>query len=359
MSSENAIFLVADNNQRELALVQARYLRHVWGCDIHVFIETGEPGAFNDRSGKDGLFVHENLLMGHIPADAPVRCLWPVIIYGRIFAPQYLAQYRRLIYLDTDIFPVCAEQSVFRHDLPHGIGAVQDAAFIGVSAATVDGDPQKWPASVGLTSKVYFNSGVLVIDPAIWNRIDMQARLQVFIEKYGKLTMMPDQDFLNWVFEDKWVEFSPSFNFQRDLFCFGYDVVFKPVFVHFTGKEKPWIYSCSRLKVDGQFCDLYQKMFDLAGIDMRKYRRQQKRGLNGVKSGFRRVISGLGYCTRKERRAQSRWQPRAERWYRYFDDVRSDQRFVDAKVPDGNLVPDDLCFDGENMVRNLVLQTGP
>lgn len=353
--SRNAVFLVSDTRYFDISKAVALAVQRIWACDVHLFVENGGEQEVCDQTGEDGFFVHENRLTKYIPKSAPVSDRWPLVIYGRIFAPTLMTRYHRVIYIDSDIYPVRAAPNVFDIELPSGLAAVQDAAFVGLLSDPVTRNAEQWPASVGLTARAYFNSGVLVIDPKIWSTLDLSAKLDQFLVAYATKTVMPDQDFLNWLCEGKWVELSPAFNFQRDLLDFGYESAFNPVFIHFSGPDKPWHDAYSGLSVHGQFAELYRKLFAAANLDMGEYKRKRPLSLARLKTACRLAISALGYRTQKEKRARQLWQARAKRWDVYFANATGSNRFADMAVWAEHKPPTDLRFDGDMIVRRMAL----
>lgn len=125
----------------------------------------------------------------------------------RLLAPQLLPV-DKLLYFDCDI--VCRLDIAALWDEPLAgcpIGAVVDA---GVTA--LDADHQRRLRQAGLNLQCYFNSGVLVMDLAWWRREpDLAEKFARFLKHFPDSIML-DQDFLNWLFQDHYCQLPKKYN---------------------------------------------------------------------------------------------------------------------------------------------------
>lgn len=350
-----AFYLIVDGRYLPIALGLATRLVDLWKIDVHVFLE---DKTVMDRPAGVGsrIFVHLNALDGLRPPDLPETHNWPAIVYDRVFAPRFLQDYDRLIYLDADIYPLHVDPSLLTVDLPSGLGAVQDTASIGFSPHAAKLDRPAWCASIGLDSDRYFNSGVLVIDRKTWNRIDFPAQLTRYMARYADAVRMPDQDFLNYLFQGRWTEFSPAVNFQKAIFNYGYERTFPPVFVHFSSFQKPWLKPDSPQSPHGQFFPLFQQMIRDGGHDPALVQSGRPESImRRLRKTSREWLSRRGVSTRKEARQRQEWQERARHLSAGFRGDLKSSRYADTTVRDIDTINPDLSFDGQYLRRPLMI----
>jgi len=101
-------------------------------------------------------------------------------------------------------------------------------------------------------NKLFFNSGVLLIDLQKWKEKKILPRLVHFMSKHNKSLRFADQDALNAILYDDWFPLNPTWNMHLFFFLASqrcnYDQIKlkkalkNPAIVHFTTKEKPWFY---------------------------------------------------------------------------------------------------------------------
>jgi len=173
----------------------------------------------------------------------------------RIFAPELLPDHiDRYIYFDSDIVLNDDVDRLFRVDLEgNTIGAVQDfkighmASFLGVAFHEEVGIPAEAP---------YFNSGVMLVDRAKWDREQLTAKLSECLVQFGGRHRFGDQDSLNTVLYEDWKPLDPTWNVQT--VAYRDDVteyliyepaalraaVQDPALYHFTEAKKPWHMDC-------------------------------------------------------------------------------------------------------------------
>jgi lipopolysaccharide biosynthesis glycosyltransferase len=175
----------------------------------------------------------------------------------RIFAPDLLPDHiDRYIYFDSDIVLNDDVDRLFHVDLKgNTIGAVQDfkighmASFLGVAFHEEAGIPAEAP---------YFNSGVMLVDRAKWDREQLTVKLSECLVQFGGRHRFGDQDSLNTVLYEDWSPLDPAWNVQTvayrdedpiteyliyepDALCAA---VQDPSIYHFTEAKKPWHMDC-------------------------------------------------------------------------------------------------------------------
>jgi lipopolysaccharide biosynthesis glycosyltransferase len=159
-------------------------------------------------------------------------------MYLRIFAAEALQQdYRRILYLDADIFYARGDISrLLDLDIGnHAVAAVRDTKQMQL--------PNRTPRDFkpfNLSSSKYFNSGFLLIDTAQFVAQNLEKRVIDFALKNHTKLMHHDQTALNCVLHGDWAELSIVWNYQYNhqyaLYAGMYDVCF----FHFIGRRKPF-----------------------------------------------------------------------------------------------------------------------
>lgn len=199
-----------------------------------------------------------------------------------------------------------------------------------------------------------------MIDQILWNRINFPDALKRFVATFGAAVRMPDQDFLNWHFQDRWTEFSPRFNFQKGLFNYGYEQWFPPVFLHFSSFQKPWLKPDCMNSVQGQFHERFRDLVRHAAYDpdvlLRRTRESWPRRCRKV---IRKAMSSAGMPVGKERRLRHVWQTRADLIYDGFVEDLEMGRYADMRVTaprDTEKPRPALTFDGQYLRRGLTLE---
>ncbi len=180
-----------------------------------LFIET--PGVF------DGL----RLDRGRTP-----------VVYLRLALPAALREdYRRILYLDGDIFVQGGDFSTFMDlDLaPHIIGAVRDNS----QWRTPGRRPEQF-RRLGLPSTRYFNAGVMLIDAAGYNAAGVLERCVALGREHREKMIRHDQNLLNATLRGDWAELSPLWNWQYTWASRMFEAMAGAHVVHFIGPTKPW-----------------------------------------------------------------------------------------------------------------------
>jgi lipopolysaccharide biosynthesis glycosyltransferase len=91
----------------------------------------------------------------------------------------------------------------------------------------------------------YFNSGVLVVNLALWRRENLFREFTIFVDKYAKLLNFWDQDVLNGVLACSWGPLDKRWNYQvhhlweGDVSNLGQNQTVASV-LHFASAIKPW-----------------------------------------------------------------------------------------------------------------------
>ncbi len=161
----------------------------------------------------------------------------------------------RVIYLDTDVWCRSSLHQLFEIDLEgHSIGAVRDTSTPVMSAERGVVRYEQ----LGLSADApYFNSGVMLIDLEGWRSADPVAFGMGYVAANGDVQQALDQEILNVLFADDWVEIPLRWNVSPRLLRVTSwpegiaRSIFEPLagealatagIIHFLGPSKPWTY---------------------------------------------------------------------------------------------------------------------
>ena len=161
-------------------------------------------------------------------------------IYYRLFFPFLVSEaVERLLYMDVDTLVVGDLAGLATLDLAgKPVGAVTDTDM-----------PVR--TDLGIYSvEEYFNSGVLLMDIAMWKAQSISEKaLKIIGEQPERIRGYPDQDALNMALQDNWYKLTVKYNLMR---LYVPNEVPKRQFanflkdqkiIHYNGK-KPWFSDC-------------------------------------------------------------------------------------------------------------------
>ena len=341
-------YFVVDGYYLNAALLQAHHIAVSTGKDVHIFVE-GPSRHEGARPNSDLIKLHFNLLGGHLPKGLPVTEKWPMIVYLRVFAPMYLRNYDRAVYLDADVALVGDADGLWTLPMQGSpVAAVHDTGMIGDTAPGLAIAKFEWLKSIGLRKFRYFNSGVLVINIQEWLKHDFSVELEKYYISYGAHARMWDQDFLNFFFQDSWIELSPKWNFQITLFNFGFEPFFNPVLVHFTDGVKPWHLGVYDL--DSKYPDLYKRMSASSGISLDALPPSRARKQAKWKWFIRRLLVRLGYVSRKQQLTIKKWREKRFSYVNFFTQSVAEHRFADIADSEFRCNVVEPIFNGRTVV---------
>lgn len=183
--------------------------------------------------------------------DADLRELsfFSVETFYRLFISQILAEYKKVVYLDSDMLVLHDITPLYDTDMNgHPIAAVHD-----VVCAYLAGHARE----LGLEMRNMFNAGVLVIDTEAYERQNIrEAGLEALAADYRnerRKFIYVDQDVLNTTvyndvefIDDRW-NFQWEFTWRLDGIYDGYREKYEqtsqdPWIIHYAGDRKPWVY---------------------------------------------------------------------------------------------------------------------
>ena len=176
---------------------------------------------------------------GHVNRAAYLRLLIPELVPGNV---------DRVIYLDTDLVVLDDIQELWDMDLGgKPLGAVPDLGILASSRMR-----RQKEETLGIKEgKLYFNSGVMVMDLKAWRENQYGPQVIRCVEE-GNFRHH-DQDGLNKVFQDNWQPLPLRWNVIPPVFTLPVKVLKKsrwrnlalealerPAVFHWAGRYKPW-----------------------------------------------------------------------------------------------------------------------
>ncbi len=238
MSQRNAIVLACDAGYAPYAMTLARTIRAQHpkgGFDICLFSENvlDLPDGLRDLGVRAEVFANGNPFNGgphqsRHGSAAYLRLLIPALVAGR---------YDRILYLDSDI--LCCGTGLDRL-----MAADMGGAWLG---AVRDNLQWRTPTracpefrALGRPQRPYFNSGVLLIDVAGWQKAGVEAKARALFVDHGSALIRHDQSILNLICDGDWAEMSPVWNWQYTWASRFFADLADPRLVHFIGSRKPW-----------------------------------------------------------------------------------------------------------------------
>lgn len=174
--------------------------------------------------------------------DAPTTDRYPVEMYYRIFAAQYLpTEMERVLYLDPDLVVTGSLEELYEIELGQAFFAA--ASHVG-EETLLEKVNQKRLDMEG----IYINSGVMLLNlEALRQEQDIQAVLR-YIAAHEKVLFLPDQDVISGLYADKILPLDARiYNMTERIFAAGFlkgmdtDWVCRhAAIIHYCGKNKPW-----------------------------------------------------------------------------------------------------------------------
>lgn len=168
--------------------------------------------------------------------DLPTTSYITKAMYNRFLIPLILKDVTdRVLYLDADIVCLNSIENLKKINI--------DNKIIAVIEESNDYVVKKQVKDLSLTSKKYFNSGVLYININNWINRDINNKL-INYAKSVKDLIFPDQDILNVILEKDCLYIDQKYNYTFDVRYksnrYIYNLPQNIVFLHYVGKFKPW-----------------------------------------------------------------------------------------------------------------------
>lgn len=191
----------------------------------------------------------------------------PTAAMLRLFALDQLAgSYRRVIYLDGDIFQAWGSLAAAL-DLPETgrpLAAVRDRSHWFDNPRL----HQQKTYVAELHPKIgtqYFNSGMLIVNGRVWSEGAYSHVALDFFNRFSERCRYGDQSALNAAVAGNWDSLSPGWNWQMSKISYPLLSGRRPRLVHFTGPTKPWN---DKLRLfDGRIFEEMKRFLSERGLD--------------------------------------------------------------------------------------------
>lgn len=234
---QDAVVIVGDAFFVQAGLLLARQLLEKEAGGFDVVVLCSEPLELPEALSaglRMGLVEVGNRDL--VAVDERIR----IEAYVRIFLPYLLPEYRRICYLDADMYlkrPGLA--ALFDMDMQgHALAAVRD---VPLWMAQSRGRPMPLkPGEIVQAPEDYFNSGLLLIDSARYRDLMPAADILSYLQAHGSALPMHDQSFLNTHFSHRYRHLPPIYNFPMVEEYLPVAEEADPVILHFVGAGKPW-----------------------------------------------------------------------------------------------------------------------
>jgi len=249
--------------------------------------------ASRDREALEGMFVGTSgarLIIYDVDCSRFHHLMRSKIVshttYARLLIQELLPQdVERCIYVDCDILVECDIVDAWEYPLE---GKTAGAVANGDAA-----DTAQHQRRLKLREARYLNAGFLVIDVCRWRQLGIGPRALVCAEAVGDDLILHDQDALNCVLQQDWVEMPRHWNAWVAMSSWLRDDS-RAVF-HFMGAPKPW-----EADYRGRFADHFARYLD--GTPFAGKRPWNPLGLGALLSGARRRVPHLPAVVRIARR---------------------------------------------------------
>jgi lipopolysaccharide biosynthesis glycosyltransferase len=159
-------------------------------------------------------------------------------MYLRLALPAaFEGEYRRLLYLDSDIFVQGGDfGALLSLDMGgRAVAAVRD----NIQWRTPGRRPPEF-RRLGFRTAPYLNSGVLLIDVPAYRDSGILGRCIEIGRAHPEVLTTYDQSLLNLTLRGDWTEISPVWNWQYTWASRMFETMADAHIVHFIGAQKPW-----------------------------------------------------------------------------------------------------------------------
>lgn len=205
-------------------------------------LQEGDIALMGKALDKEKSRLTHTAFDGEILKDAPTTDRYPVEMYYRIFAAQYLPKdMERVLYLDPDLVVTGDLRRLYEMEMG-------DAFFAAASHIKEETFLEKLNQKRLDMDGIYINSGVMLLNlKALRKEQDVQAVID-YINAYEKLLVLPDQDVISGLYSEKIVPIDADiYNMTERMFTLallkGLEtdwVCRNTAIIHYCGRNKPW-----------------------------------------------------------------------------------------------------------------------
>lgn len=183
--------------------------------------------------------------------------------YYRLFLEDYLDSSQDFyLYLDADVICIKDPLSYFRNLID-----VMIKKNLTISAMKHEEIPinDKRIKELGISQGQYFNAGVMLINYSEWKNINIREKARRIIEEKNELLVLWDQDVLNMIFNENYLEINNLYNYRMNLLNFTKSeqkfINDQVSLIHYYGKSKPWTIQGIGFGVSEYYQRNYRKIF--------------------------------------------------------------------------------------------------
>ena len=237
------IFFTFDDNYAKLMQIAMKSIintaSHEYEYHIHVLYSN-----LSDENKKDiSSFENENFKfyfsdmtekLAHISSKLFTRDYYSKTTYFRLFIPNMFPEYKKAIYLDSDIIALEDISKMFNLEIGTDLlGATKDE-----SVQIVPEFIAYTENYLGISHEHYFNAGILIMNLEELRKFEFENK---FLSLLGqiKFTVAQDQDYLNVICKDRVTYIDPTW----DKMPFPSEVPESEIkIIHYNLTLKPWHY---------------------------------------------------------------------------------------------------------------------
>ena len=159
--------------------------------------------------------------------------------YYRLFLNKYLPkEIKNILYVDADVY---CYSDISKHILEiHNDLQIMKKPIGCVTEQIKNEDTKKNFLRLSLKSSKYFNAGVMFINLNLWNEKFNSLDVKNLVSSLSEKIEYWDQDVLNYVFDENYLEISPQFNYVVRHTVNKKYILPRNCLVHFAGNNKPW-----------------------------------------------------------------------------------------------------------------------
>ncbi len=215
-----------------------------------VFLDVYAAGALQEGDimlmgkalDKEKSRITHTVFDGEILRDAPTTDRYPVEMYYRIFAAQYLPQeMERILYLDPDLTVIGDLTALYEMEMG-------DFFFAAASHVKEETLLEKVNQRRLDMDGIYINSGVMLLNLKALRKEQEAQTVLDYIRDYEKVLFLPDQDVISGLYSDKILPIDAMvYNMTERMFTLhllkGLEtewVCRNSVIIHYCGRNKPW-----------------------------------------------------------------------------------------------------------------------
>lgn len=215
---------------------------------IHKSLTKMDFDKITSSINKNSFNIISKKISDDMLSNAPITDRYPVEMYYRIFAKDYLPEnLDRILYLDPDLVVINSLDTLYNLDFE---GCYYAAASHGIKPVNKINELR-----LNMKDKsIYINSGVLLINLKLLREKQSYDEVFEYIKNYKDRLLFPDQDILSAVYGNKIKPLDATlYNLSENVIGFhnlSIDGLKHPinlkwirensVIIHYCGKSKPW-----------------------------------------------------------------------------------------------------------------------